>query len=174
MLMDSAWIGVIGTVLGVVIGSVITVSSNKKIAYKNFELEKLKLKRDEDLKRLNYFLNPIRFKYTESDQLRSVCIKNGVEFFGEGLYSELVNDIKEIIDDNKSIISFDIQRRYLDVNHPENSMDFADEYTELTLRQYDESRGKSVKELWNFSFDSDRKFINIITKEAEEIELRYK
>lgn len=172
--MDSAWIGVIGTVLGVLIGSFVTVSSNEKIAYKNFEVEKLKIQRDYDLERLNYLLKPIIFKYMESDQLRSVCINNGVELFGEGLNNEFVDDINKIINNNPRLISFDIQSRYLDANHPQNMEEFIDEMHESTRREYEKSRGKFEEELWDFSFDNDRKFIDMITKEANNIELRYK
>lgn len=47
--MNSAWIGVIGTIIGVVIGNYISINSNEKIAYRNFEIEKLKIQREYDL-----------------------------------------------------------------------------------------------------------------------------
>lgn len=172
--MEAAWIGVIGTIIGVIIGNYISINSNEKIARKNFELEKLKIQREYDLERLNFLLKPIIFKYMESDQLRSVCINNGAELFGKGLYNEFFDDVKEIIDNNTKLISIDIQDRFLAANHQDNKIEFSEEFHISSLRNYDISRGKLVDELLDFSFDDNREFIGMITKEANDIEIRYK
>lgn len=171
--MDPGIITVFGTILGVVIGGFITVNSNEKIARKNYEVELLKLKREQDIERLDHLLKPIIFKYEESDQLLRNSTNNESETFGKGLYGGFIKDLDNLIEKNTKLLSIEMYCSYLEANDPETIARFTEEINESSLREYRRTLGENPESLIDFSFDDERQFINLVYEEAKQIQKKY-
>lgn len=163
------------SLLGVIVGSGLTLTgtylTNKKEEKrfeKSFEHEKKKFLREGKLNTLQNVLKPIIELYAKSDAELELIIPLDYSFFGDGLQSKYINELKNIVKKNNKDIPVSLAKEFNKLDTTYNwiiSENFVGQQMFLL-----EEEGESVM---NCMFDEKRIFIERIEKEAEDIENEY-
>lgn len=161
--------------LGVITGGLITfltsyvttrmqINQSEKTASESIELEKSKLNREEDFKKLNLLYKPALMIYGKNENQKGIMIDfYGEEFSDNGLLEKNAKKLIDLIDNNLELVELEILDIYTSVKY-----DY--EFDENINAQY-KSHGKNY-DIYN-SFDTDLKLHNIILEKARDIEEKY-
>ena len=163
-------------ILGVIIAGLLNMGGNylnnlkeDKRSNKVYELEHLKITREDKLNQLHNVLFPIIEIYSKNDA-EIEEIDGSFLLYGQGLKDELIQDLKKIISENKRFLTLDLIKTF-------NRVDGKYIYLmENVYSPYQVNRDELEKEneLIEYIFDSDRLLIDFVEKEAEKIESKYR
>lgn len=149
---------------GVVIGAVVTACTNIEINKRKYDLEKYKLTRESDLKKLNIFLKPALNIYAKQNYYSDLGDIYNTEFTGEGLSGNFAEDFTELIEKNIEYVDMDILSVYFIIKRK-----YENEY--VFVKQ-DESN--SYQNINHNIFDNDHELYKIMSKRAKELEEKHR
>lgn len=148
---------------GVVIGSLLTAGTNILINYKKYNLEKYKITRELDLKKVNVFLKPALNIYAKQGYYADLGDMHNVEFTGKGLSGNFATEFTELLEKNIEYADMDILRIYFIIKRK-----YENEY--VFVKQ-DESN--SYQNINHNIFDNSHELFEIMNKRANELEEKH-
>lgn len=160
---------------GVIIGSILTTATTILVTWMQnkqkvnalkitSDLEKYKLTREDDLKKLNFFLKPALSIYIENEVYIDVGVEMyDVEFRSKGLSREYTLQLYSLVESNMKHVDLEILHHYFKIK---KEYDY-----EYSFLKYEENHPS--KRIENNLFDSSYDLYTKIKTRAKDLEGKY-